>query len=71
MIVAGIYHGAGLIAWSVFQEIKRKYPFLREIVAHRFMEPVGIVLTFIFIGFGFIFFAFGLSDVARITARIF
>ena len=55
-VVWALYHALGLIIWHEFQALKRKLgvPRLRRGVLATVVHGAGIVLTFHFVGFGFI-----------------
>ena len=67
---AGLYHGLGLIIWNLFQESKKRYPLLCQLVNHRYLDPVSIFLTFSFVAFGIGIPFFG-RDLAHAKAIIF
>ncbi len=70
-LVLGIYHGALLAAWQLFQEIKKKKPLIRDFFAHRWLEPASAFLTFNFVSLGFIFFVSDTYNTKDILSRIF
>jgi len=55
-VIWALYHSAGLIIWREFQTLKRKLglPRLRCGVLATVVHGASIVLTFHFVGFGFI-----------------
>ncbi len=67
----GAYHGFGLIAWQLFQELKRKHPRLRKLVARRWLDPLSMAFTFTFVTFGFVIFTFDIPGISAILQRIF
>jgi len=69
--ILGLYHGLGIITWHIFQEIKRKYPLLRKIVAKPYLTPFSIAATFTFVSFGFVFFNLNMHNIKNILDRIF
>lgn len=70
-LVLGIYHGFGLIFWHLFQELKRKYVFLRMKKEIFPLTALSIFLTFSFVSFGFIFFSFDFNQIKIILSAIF
>ena len=55
-LILGIYHGAGLITWQLFQELKKRMPSLRGVLSRKWLNSVSVFFTFNFVSFGFIFF---------------
>jgi len=51
-LVAGLYHGTGLIIWNLFQEMKKKFPLIRQLVNRKYLDPFSTFLTFSFVAFG-------------------
>jgi alginate O-acetyltransferase complex protein AlgI len=70
-LTLGVYHGLGLVVWHAFQEWKRQSPPLRKLLAHRWLDPLSIALTFTFVTFGFLIFSLELGEIASIMRRIF
>lgn len=68
-LMAGLYHGIGLIVWNLFQDIKKRYPFIKRAIDHRYLDPLSIFLTFTFVAFGISIPFFG-RDLEHITALI-
>ncbi len=67
----GIYHGSGLVVWQLLQELKRKHPPLRRLLARPWVTPVSIALTFTFVTFGFLIFSLDVGQIASILRRLF
>lgn len=70
-LILGIYHGLGLIAWQLFQDIKSKYPQIHKLVARPYLNPVSTLFTFSFVSLGFIFFTFDNNNIKIILSRLF
>lgn len=70
-LILGIYHGTGLIIWQLFQEAKKRQPLLRNLVSHKWLNPISSFLTFSFVSFGFIFFNFEIYNSLNIIKLIF
>jgi alginate O-acetyltransferase complex protein AlgI len=69
-LILGIYHGIGLMAWQAFQEIKRRYPLIRQLTHYRYSNIFSIFLTFNFVSFGFVFLSQTLPNALFIIQRI-
>lgn len=69
--ISGIYFGAGLIAWYIFQDIKRKIPALKRLIDRPYFNIFSTFLTFNFVSFGFIFFIADSGKVSAIVQKIF
>lgn len=70
-LILALYHGGGLVAWHLFQELKGKYPKLRRAVDKKYLDPVSVLLTFTFVGFSFAFFGFSANEISSIMHRLF
>jgi len=70
-LLLGIYHGLGLIIWNLFQEMKRKYAFLRRKKESRFRNLISTFITFSFVSFGFVIFVFNTHQINQILSGIF
>ncbi|MBL7129985.1 MAG: MBOAT family protein [Candidatus Omnitrophica bacterium] len=69
---AGLYHGAGLIIWNIFQESKKRFPLLRQLVNHKYLDSLSIFITFNFVAFsiGIPFFGRDLTHIKAITVKL-
>ncbi|MDD5573566.1 MAG: hypothetical protein PHH75_00100 [Candidatus Omnitrophica bacterium] len=67
----GVYHGSGLLAWSFFQDIKRKHPFLLRVTQAPWLGPFAVFLTFTFVSFGMILFQVEFEQFVVIARRMF
>jgi len=70
-LILGFYHGLGLAVWQFFQEVKKRYPFIRQLTTQRFLDPVSTFFTFSFVSFGFIFFNLDMYNINNILHNIF
>jgi len=69
-LLLGIYHGTGLIAWYLFQEVKRKHLFIRNLFARPYLDPLSVFVTFNFVSFGFIIFSLNLHEINMLLRRL-
>ncbi len=69
--ILGTYHGLGLVAWHLFQEIKRKYPLVARFTMHRYLDPISTFATFSFVSFGVIFFSLSIDNAFTVLQKIF
>jgi alginate O-acetyltransferase complex protein AlgI len=67
----GVYHGLGLVVWNLYQELKRKYAFLRRKKESQPGRWVSTFVTFTFVSFGFVIFMFDIRAIGRILNQIF
>jgi alginate O-acetyltransferase complex protein AlgI len=70
-LLAGVYHGTGLVIWQFFQEVKGKNPGLRKMVDNRYVDPVSTFLTFNFVSLSMIIFYFDTEVIKNILYKIF
>jgi len=54
-LILGCYYGSGLVIWYLFQDIKRKYPLIRNLNLKRYLDPISTFFTFNFFSISFIF----------------
>jgi len=69
-LALGVYHGMGLVVWTLFQEWKRTSKRLRQFVSRPEFDPIWIFLTFNFVAVGFLFFDNSLTGVGAVLTRI-
>lgn len=69
-LLLGVYHGSGLLIWQFFQEIKKKHAKIRKLVDNPYADPFSTLVTFTFVSFGYILFAFDMSTVKAIVYQI-
>lgn len=69
-LILGVYHGTGLIIWQLFQELKKRQPVIKNLFSHKWLNPVSVLFTFIFVGFSSVFFNANIQDILRIIKRI-
>jgi len=67
----GFYHGLGLIFWHLFQEIKKKSPFLNRFLQKKYLKPFGVILTFTFVSIGTVFVLIDFSTGIFIVGKAF
>ncbi|MBU1912576.1 MAG: hypothetical protein KKB22_03480 [Candidatus Omnitrophica bacterium] len=67
----GIYHGIGLLVWQLFQVVKRKYSFFKNVHSYRWPGLISWFITFSFVSFGCIFFNSNITSAFNIIKRIF
>lgn len=70
-LALGVYHGAGLVVWHLFQDVKRAQPWLHRLVARPVLDPLSTVLTFSFVSFGLILFSLDMNGVNAVLRRMF
>lgn len=70
-LILGVYHGAGLVIYQLFQETKKRYPFLQKAVPQKVTDPISTFFTFSYVSLGFIFFGNNLQFSLNIIKRIF
>ncbi len=70
-LLLGIYHGLGLVAWQLFQEVKRKYPPIRKWSLRPYVKPVAIFFTFNFVSVSFLLFYLDIPYLYAVLDRIF
>jgi D-alanyl-lipoteichoic acid acyltransferase DltB (MBOAT superfamily) len=70
-LLLGIYNGLGLVVWQLFQEMKKKYPSIRQWSLRSYFNPAAIFFTFNFISLSFLFFHLDLPHLYAVLDRIF
>jgi D-alanyl-lipoteichoic acid acyltransferase DltB (MBOAT superfamily) len=71
-LILGIYHGIILMFWQACQEIKRRYPLVRGLMGYRYLNVLGVFLTFNIVSLGFVFFITNsVSNTWKIISHIF
>ncbi|MDH3285379.1 MAG: hypothetical protein OEQ13_11605, partial [Acidobacteriota bacterium] len=69
-VMLGVYHGAGLVAWQLTQELKRTSPALRRVLGAKAMVPVSTLLTFSFVSFSMLVFDYDLPHIGVLLRHL-
>ncbi|MFC2167002.1 MBOAT family O-acyltransferase, partial [Acidobacteriota bacterium] len=70
-LIMGVYHGAGLVIFQLFQELKKRLHFPQRKGYQRWLDPLSTILTFSFVSFGFLFFGNDIQYALDLIKRIF
>jgi D-alanyl-lipoteichoic acid acyltransferase DltB (MBOAT superfamily) len=53
--VLGLYYGAGLIAWQLFQKLRQRVPALKSFFSQRWLDLFAVFFTISFLSLGLVF----------------
>jgi alginate O-acetyltransferase complex protein AlgI len=70
-LVWGMYHGAGLVAWKEYGQVKRRYKALRDVARTRWYRGACVLGTFGFVSLGWVFFKVPLGTAGEMFERFF
>ena len=70
-LIASIYTGLGILIWRLFQEFKKRYTWLRNLVYHKWLDLFSTFFTFNFFSFSCLFCFVEVKNLPHIIKLIF
>ncbi len=69
--ILGLYYGAGLVSWHLFQKLRQRTPAIKSFFSQRWLNPFAVFLTVSFISLGLVFIFMDIPHSVNIIKYIF